>query len=125
MFWSLNLLFGDVPVAVYFRELKQTTTATGSSPNTFNARGRLMITCLSHNGQNSIQKTTFKVLLSCKQVCQLSLKNRLAEARGKRTIIVGKMQRVQFIQNTILTNELNKITLGNLILRSLQRRETT
>ena len=84
-----------------------------------------MITCLSHNGQNSIQKTTFKVLLSCKQVCQLSLKNRLAEARGKPTIIVGKMQRVQFIQNTILTNELNKITLGNLILRSLQRRENT
>ena len=38
----------------------------------------LVITCLSHPGQNFVQRTTFKVLLWRKQVCQLSLKNRLA-----------------------------------------------
>ena len=37
----------------------------------------LAITCLSHLGQNFVQRTTFKLLPSRKQVCRLSLKNRL------------------------------------------------
>ena len=42
-----------------------------------NCTRALAITCLSHTGQNFVQRTTFKVLPSRKQVCRLSLKNRL------------------------------------------------
>ena len=51
----------------------------------------LAITCLSHKGQNFVQRTTFNVLPLRKQVCQ-SLFNRLAVARAKPTIIVSKTQ---------------------------------
>ena len=42
-----------------------------------NCTRALAITCLSHTRQNFVQRTTFKVLPSPKQVCHLSLKNRL------------------------------------------------
>ena len=43
-----------------------------------NCTRALAITCLSHAGQNFVQRTTFKpVLPSRKQVCRWSLKNRL------------------------------------------------
>jgi len=67
---------------------------------------------LSHKEQNSVQRKTSKVLPSRKQVCRLSLKNRLAVERGKRTIIVSKTQQVQFTQSNFFTNK----TLSNLIL---------
>jgi len=54
----------------------------------------LAITCLSHKGQNSVQRKTFKVLPSSKQVCRLSIKNRLAVERGKPTTVVSKTQQV-------------------------------
>ena len=72
----------------------------------------LAITCLSHEGQNFVQRTTFKVLPSRKQVCRLSLFNRLAVAWGKPTIIVSKTQQVQLTQSNLFTNK----TLSNLIL---------
>ena len=53
-----------------------------------------MITCLSHKGQKFVQRTTFKVLRSLKQISRLSesLFNKLAVARGKPTVIVSKTQ---------------------------------
>ena len=48
-----------------------------------NCTRELPITCLSQKGQNSVQRTTFKVLPSHKQVSRLSLKNRLAVERRK------------------------------------------
>ena len=55
-----------------------------------NCTRALAITRLSHTGQNFVQRTTFKVLLSCKQVCRLSLKNMLVVAQGNPAIIVSK-----------------------------------
>ena len=71
-----------------------------------------MITCLSHKGQNSVQRTTFKVLPSHKQVSRLSLKNRLAVELRKPVIVVRKTQQVQFIRSNFFT----KKTSSNLIL---------
>ena len=51
-------------------------------PLILNCPRALAITCLSHKGQNFVQRTTFKVLPSRKQVCRLSLFNRLAVAQG-------------------------------------------
>ena len=66
----------------------------------------LAITCLSHEGQNFVQRTlTFKVMLSRKQVCRLSLKNRQAVAREKPAKIARKTQQVQFIQSNFFTNK--------------------
>ena len=42
-----------------------------------NCTRALAITCLSHVGQNYVQRTTCKFLPSRKHVCRLSLKNRL------------------------------------------------
>ena len=64
----------------------------------------LAITCLSHARQNFVQRATFKVLRSRKQVCRLALKNRLVVARGKPAIIVSKKQQVQFIQSNFFSN---------------------
>ena len=61
-------------------------------------QSNIAITCLSHKVQHFVQRTTFKVLPSRKQVCGLSLFNRLAVARRKPTIIVSKTQQVQFTQ---------------------------
>ena len=47
----------------------------------------LAITCLSHKGQNFVQRATFKVLQPRKQVCWLSLFNRLAVAREKLAMV--------------------------------------
>ena len=64
------------------------------------------ITCLSHTGQNFVQRTTFEVLPSRKQVCRLSLKEQaIVVARGKPAKIVSKKQQVQFIQNNFFTNK--------------------
>ena len=52
-----------------------------------------------------MQRTTFKVLPSRKQVCRLALKNRLVVARGKPAIIVSEKQQVQFIQSNFFTNK--------------------
>ena len=70
-------------------------------------------TCLSHAGQNFVLRPTFKVLPSRKQVCRLSLKNRLVVAQGKPAIVVSKKQQVQFIQSNFFTN---KPKASNLIL---------
>ena len=70
-----------------------------------NCTRALAITCLSHTGQNFVQRTTFKVLPSRKQVCRLPLKNRLAVAQGKPAIVVRKKQQVQFIQSNFFTNK--------------------
>ena len=61
-----------------------------------NCPSALAITCLSHKGKNFVQKTTFKVLPSLKQLSRLSesLFNKLAVARGKPTIIVSKIQQL-------------------------------
>ena len=67
-----------------------------------NCPSALAITCLSHNGQNFVQRTTFKVLPSLKQVCRLSesfIFNKLAVARGKPTIIVSKTQQLGSIHS--------------------------
>ena len=65
----------------------------------------LAITCLSHEGQNFVQRTlTFKVMPSRKPVCRLSLKNRLAVAREKPAKILRKTQQVQFIQSNFFTS---------------------
>ena len=50
----------------------------------------LAITCLSHTGQNSVHRTTFKVLPSRKQVCRSSKKNQLAVERRKPAMVVAK-----------------------------------
>ena len=67
-----------------------------------------MITCLSHKGQEFVQKTTFKVLPSRKQICRLSLRNRLAVARGKPAIIAIKQNKASSVHL--------KQNLSNLIL---------
>ena len=59
----------------------------------------LAITCLSHKGQDFVQRTTFKVLPSREEVCRLSLFNRLAVVRGKPTIIVSKTQQLGSINS--------------------------
>ena len=59
-----------------------------------------------------LQRTTFKVLPSRKQVCRLSLFNRLAVAQGKHIIIGSKTQQVQFSENNFFANK----TLSNIIL---------
>ena len=82
-------------------------------------------TCLLHKGQNSVQRKTFKVLPSHKQVCRLLLKNRLAVERGKPAIIVSKTQQVQFSESNIFTNKAFSNVILFTCLRSLQRRETT
>ena len=66
-----------------------------------NCLSALAITCLSHKGQNFVQKTTFKVLPSLKQVCRLSesLFNKLTVAQGKPTIIVSKTQQLGSIHS--------------------------
>ena len=71
----------------------------------FNCPRALAITCLPHKGENSVQRTTFKVLPSRKQIWRLPLKNRLAVVRGKSAIIVSKTQQVQFTQSNFFTNE--------------------
>ena len=65
-----------------------------------NCPSALAITCLSHKGQNFVQRTTFNVLPSLKQVCRLSesLFNKLAVAWGKPTIIVSKTQQLGSLQ---------------------------
>ena len=67
----------------------------------------LAITCLSHAGQNFVQRTTFKVLPSHKQVCRLSLikEHATVVAQGKPAKIVSKKQQVQFIQSNFFTNK--------------------
>ena len=50
----------------------------------------LAITCLSHQGQNSVHRTPFKVLPSRKQVCRSSKKNQLAVERRKPAMVVAK-----------------------------------
>ena len=60
-----------------------------------------MITCLSHKGQSSVLRKTFKVLPLHKQVSQLSLKNRLAEEQGMSTTTVSKTKQVQFTQSNL------------------------
>ena len=74
----------------------------------------LVITCLSHTGQNFVQRTTFKVLPMRKQVCQLSLRNRLVVARGKPALIVSKKQQVHFIQNNIFLYKQQRETTRSL-----------
>ena len=67
-----------------------------------NCPSALAITCLSHKGQNFVQRTTFKILPTLKQVCRLSesLFNKLALARGKPTIIiVSKTQQLGSIHS--------------------------
>ena len=66
-----------------------------------NCSSALAITCLSHKGQNFVQRTTFKVLPSLKQVCWLSesLFNKLAVAREKPTIIVSETQQLGSIHS--------------------------
>ena len=59
------------------------------------------ITCLSHKGQSSVLRNTFKVLPLHKQVCQLSLKNRLAEEQGMPTTTASKTKQVQFTQSNL------------------------
>ena len=56
-----------------------------SCVSAFNCPSALAITCLSHKGQNFVQRTTFKVLPPLKQVCRLSksLFNKLAVAPGR------------------------------------------
>ena len=39
------------------------------------------------------------------QICQLSLRNRLAVARGMAVIIVSKTEQVQFTQSNFFTNK--------------------
>ena len=68
-----------------------------------------------------LQRTTFKVLPSRKQVCRLSLFNRLAVAQGKHIIIVSKTQQVQFSQNNFFANK----TLSNIILFTCFAKLTT
>ena len=71
----------------------------------------LAITCLSHQGQNSVHRTTFKVLPSRKQVCRSSKKNQLAVER--RNCYGGsKTQQVKFTRSNFFTNK----TSSNLIL---------
>ena len=71
-----------------------------------NSPRALAITCLSHKGQNFVQRaSSFKVLSSRKLVCRLSLFNRLAVARGKSTIIVNSTQEDQFTQSHFFTNK--------------------
>ena len=53
-----------------------------------------MITYLSHNGQSSVLRKTFKVLPLHKQICRLSLKNRLAEEQGMPTTTASKTKQV-------------------------------
>ena len=54
-------------------------------------------------------KEKFNVLPSCKQVCRLSLKKRLAVALEKTCyIIVSKILQVEFTQNNFLTNKTPK-----------------
>ena len=53
------------------------------------------IACLLQ-GQNSVQKETFKVLPSHKQVCKLLLKNTIAVEGEKPVMIVSKTQQIQF-----------------------------
>ena len=48
-----------------------------------NCTRALAIACLSHAGPNFVQRTTFKVLLSRKQVCRLSLKTGYSSSTGK------------------------------------------
>ena len=68
----------------------------------------LAITCLSHKGQNYfLQRTTFKVFPSRKQVCRLSLFSRLAVARGKPTLIVRKTQQLCSIHSKQLLYKQN------------------
>ena len=70
-----------------------------------NCTRALAITCLSHTGQNFVQRTTFKALPSRKQVCCLALKNRLVVEWGKPAILVSKTRQVQFIQSKLFTNK--------------------
>ena len=49
----------------------------------FNCPRALVITCLLHEGQHSVQRKTFQALPSSKQVFRLSVKNKLAVERGK------------------------------------------
>ena len=62
----------------------------------------LAITCLSHKGQNSVQRTTFKVLPSRKQVTRLSLKNRLVVEWRKPATVVSKTQQAISLQTNLL-----------------------
>ena len=48
-----------------------------------------------------MQRTTVKVLPSREQVCRLSLKNKLEEAREKPAKIASKTQQVLFTQMAI------------------------
>ena len=66
----------------------------------------LAINCLPHKGQNFGQRTHFMVLPLRKEVCRLSLKNRLAVAREKPVKIVSKTQQVQFTQRNFFTSKL-------------------
>ena len=72
-----------------------------------NCTRALAITCLSHAGQNFVQRTTFKILPSGKQVCRLSFSKEQAvvAARGKPAKIVSQKQQVQFIQSNFFTNK--------------------
>ena len=72
-----------------------------------NCTRALAITCLSHAGQNYVQRTTFKILRSRKQVCRFVIKEQgIVVARGKPAKIVSKKQQVHSLKAISLQTNL-------------------
>ena len=78
---------------------------------TLNSPRALVITCLSHKGQQFVS-ILYKGQLSRSFHRVDKFAGRLAVAQGNPTIIVSKTQQVQFIQSNFFTNK----TLTSLIL---------